>query len=94
MVLYVSSTTRHSSLVIIILEKLDFHALPAALLATVAHHSKWDTNWLAGEWDKCRTDMLQTEPNKSLTATIKFSILSLMFQKLGPITHDLPSYFP
>ena len=72
-----------------ILRQLDFHALSITLLATVAHHSRWDTSRLAKEWDARRTDMLQTGRNKSLAATIELSLSSPTFQGLGPDARDL-----
>ena len=49
-----------SDLVNGILEQLDSRPLSVTLLATVAHHNKWDANRLAGEWDKRRIDVLHT----------------------------------
>ena len=72
-----------------ILKQLDFHPLSITLLATVAHHNKWDIDRLTSEWDKHRTDILRTDHNRSLAATIGLSLSSLMFQELGPSAHDL-----
>ena len=72
-----------------ILKQLDFHPLSITLLATVAHHNKWDTGRLITEWGEHRVDMLQTGHNKSIAATIELSLSSLMFQELGPNARDL-----
>ena len=81
--------SERSDLVNGILEELDFHPLSITLLATVAHHSKWDANRLSGEWDKRRVDVLRTQHNRSLAATIELSLASLMFQELGPDARGL-----
>jgi hypothetical protein len=78
-----------SNLVDHILTQLDFHPLSVTLLATVAHHNKWSTDWLVGEWEWWRTDVLQTEHNKSLAAMIELSLAAPMFQELGPDAQGL-----
>jgi len=72
-----------------ILQQLDFHPLSITLLATVAHHNRWDIDRLAREWGRHRTDILRTDHNKGLAATIGLSLSSSMFQELGPNARDL-----
>ena len=67
------------------------------LLATAASHNAWDYDRLANEWDAQRSQVLQTDFNKSLAATIELSLSSPSFSSLGPDARDLlgvVAFFP
>ena len=72
-----------------LLKRLDFHALSITLLATVSLHNMWDCNRVAMEWDAHHTQVLRTEYNESLAATIELSLASPTFCELGPDARDL-----
>jgi tetratricopeptide (TPR) repeat protein len=72
-----------------LLQRLDFHALSIKLLATTASHNGWDHDRLTKEWDARRAQVLQTDYNESLAATIELSLSSPTFLSLGPNTRDL-----
>ena len=72
-----------------LLKRLDFHALSITLLATTASHNMWDYDRLAQEWNERRVQVLQTDYDESLAATIELSLASSTFFKLGPDARDL-----
>ena len=72
-----------------LLQRLDFHALSITLLATTTSHNMWDYDRLAREWDTRRTQVLRTDYNESLAATIELSLASPMFRELGPDARNL-----
>ena len=78
-----------SSVINDLLERLDFHALSITLLATTASHNAWDHDRLVLEWDTQRGQVLQTDFNQSLAATIELSLSSPTFRSLGPNARDL-----
>ena len=80
-----------------LVKELDFHALSITLLATTTSHNMWDYNRLASEWNIQRTQVLRTEYNESLAATIELSLSSPSFRSLGPHARDLlgvVAFFP
>ncbi|KAF9791182.1 hypothetical protein BJ322DRAFT_432487 [Thelephora terrestris] len=80
-----------------LIRQLDFHALSITLLATTASHNLWDYNRLAEEWNVQRAQVLQTDYNESLAATIELSLASPTFCNLGPHARDLlgvVAFFP
>ena len=72
-----------------LLHHLDFHALSIKLLATTASHNVWDHDRLAQEWDAQRAQVLQTNYNESLAATIELSLASPTFCSLDPNARDI-----
>ena len=72
-----------------LLRRLDFHALSITLLAATASHNMWDHDRLAREWDTQRVQVLRTDYNKSVAATIELSLASPTFHGLGPDARDL-----
>ena len=80
-----------------LLQRLDFHALSITLLATTATHNLWDHDELAKEWNLHRAQVLRTDFNESLAATIELSLASPTFRKLGPCARNLlevVAFFP
>jgi tetratricopeptide (TPR) repeat protein len=80
---------RPSSIIDDLLKRLDFHALSIKLLATTASHNRWDHARLTREWDTQRAQVLRTDYNDSLAATIELSLSSPTFLSLGPNARDL-----
>ena len=78
-----------SSVINDLLKSLDFHALSIKLLATTASHNRWDHDRLSKEWNAQRAQVLKTDYNESLAATIELSLSSPTFLSLGPDARDL-----
>ena len=78
-----------SGIIDVLLQRLDFHALSITLLATTASDNMWDHDRLAKEWDVNRTQLLRTEHNESLGATIEATLASPTFRELGPNAREL-----
>ena len=78
-----------SSVINDLLGRLDFHALSITLLATTASHNAWDHDRLALEWGTQRAQVLRTDFNQSLAATVELSLASPTFRSLGPDARDL-----
>ena len=88
---------RRSGTITDLLHRLDFHALSITLLATTALDNMWNHDRLAKEWNVRRAQVLQTDRNESLAATIELSLASPTFSKLGPNARDLlgvVAFFP
>ena len=83
------SNTRHSSVINDLLQRLEFHALSITLLATIASHNAWDYDRLAKEWETQRGQVLRTDYNESLAATLELSLASPTFHSLGAYARDL-----
>ena len=80
-----------------LLQRLDFHALSITLLATTASDNAWDHSRLVKEWNVHQAQVLRTDHNESVAATIELSLTSPTFCKLGPDARDLlgvVAFFP
>ena len=72
-----------------LLRQLDLHPLSITLLATAASHNMWDYDRLSREWDTHRVQLLRTNHDESLAATIKHSLTgSLTPCEVGPNARD------
>ena len=86
-----------SDIVSDLVKQLDLHALSITLLAATASHNMWSYDRLAKEWDTHRAQVLRTDYDESLAATIELSLASPTFQKLGPNARELlgvVAFFP
>ena len=72
-----------------LLQRLDFHTLSIKLLATAASHNMWDHDRLAREWGARRAQVLRTNFDESLAATIELSLASPTFHNLGTDAREL-----
>ena len=72
-----------------LLQRLDFHTLSIKLLATVASHNKWSHDRLAQEWDARHAQILRTDYDESLAATMELSLTSPTFYNLGSVAREL-----
>ena len=72
-----------------LIRQLDFHPLSITLLATTASHNMWNYHRLAKEWNVHRVQVLRTDYNESLAATVELSLGSPTFRKFGPDARDL-----
>jgi tetratricopeptide (TPR) repeat protein len=80
-----------------LLKRLDFHALSIKLLATAAFQNTWDYDRLAEEWGTQRAQVLRTDYNESLAATVELSLSSPTFLSLDSNARDLlavVAFFP
>ena len=80
-----------------LVKRLDFHPLSITLLATTASHNTWSYDRLAKEWDTHHAQVLRTDFNESLAATIELSLASPTFCTLGPDARELlgiVAFFP
>ena len=87
----ICNTSGGSDIIKNLVRQLDFHALSITLLATVASHNAWDYDRLAKEWETQRAQVLQTDRNESLAATIELSLSSQTFRKLASSPSPSPS---
>ena len=85
----ISGDRLRSGIIDDLLQRLDFHPLSITLLATTASDNVWGHDRLAKEWNLHRAQVLRTDHNESLAATIDLSLASPTFRNLGPNARDL-----